>query len=387
MAHDIAINGDNAVALAWKQIDPDVCAAYPITPQTIIVEKFADYVANGEVTTEFVCVESEHSALTLCTASESAGARTFTATASQGLAYMWEMLPITAAMRTPLVMAVANRAVSGPININNDHGDAMSARDCGWIMLFSENVQEAYDNSIIAPRIAEHPEVQLPIMVNLDGFILTHAIERMSVIETADVKKFVGEFEPIYPLLDVKHPVSHGNMDGPDFYYPHKYQSVLAMEKALEVAEEVFAEFKELTGREYHLVDQYMCDDADYVAIILGSSYGTMKATVDALRAEGIKVGCAMPRVYRPWPEAALAKLMKGKKGVAVFDKHLSIGAYGPMFPEVVTAAAELEQLPKMYNVIYGLGGADATVAGFKKMMEEISEGKANKITYLGVKA
>ena len=254
-------------------------------------------------------------------------------------------------------------------------------------MLFSENVQEAYDNSIIAPRIAEHPEVQLPIMVNLDGFILTHAIERMSVIETADVKKFVGEFEPIYPLLDVKHPVSHGNMDGPDFYYPHKYQSVLAMEKALEVAEEVFAEFKELTGREYHLVEEYMCDDADYVAIILGSSYGTMKATVDALRAEGIKVGCAMPRVYRPWPEAALAKLMKGKKGVAVFDKHLSIGAYGPMFPEVVTAAAELEQLPKMYNVIYGLGGADATVAGFKKMMEEISEGKANKITYLGVKA
>lgn len=387
MAHDIAINGDNAVALAWKQIDPDVCAAYPITPQTIIVEKFAEYVANGEVTTEFVCVESEHSALTLCTASESAGARTFTATASQGLAYMWEMLPITAAMRTPLVMAVANRAVSGPININNDHGDAMSARDCGWVMLFSENVQEAYDNSIIAPRIAEHPEVQLPIMVNLDGFILTHAIERMSVIETADVKKFVGEFEPIYPLLDVKHPVSHGNMDGPDFYYPHKYQSVLAMDKALEVAEEVFAEFKELTGREYHLVEEYMCDDAEYVAIILGSSYGTMKATVDALRAEGIKVGCAMPRVYRPWPEAALAKIMKGKKAVAVFDKHLSIGAYGPMFPEVVTAAAELEQLPKMYNVIYGLGGADATVAGFKKMMEEISEGKANKITYLGVKA
>ena len=386
MAHDIAINGDNAVALAWKQIDPDVCAAYPITPQTIIVEKFAEYVANGEVDTEFVCVESEHSALTLCTSSCSAGARTFTATASQGLAYMWEMMPITSAMRTPLIMAVANRAVSGPININNDHGDAMSARDCGWVMLFSENVQEAYDNSIIAPRIAEHPDVQLPCMVNLDGFILTHAIERMTMVETADVKKFVGEYKPLYPLLDVKHPLSHGNMDGPDFYYPHKYQLVQAMDKALEVAEDVFKEFAELTGREYHLVEEYLCDDAEYVAVILGSSFGTMKAAIDELREMGLKVGCAMPRVYRPWPEAALAKLMAGKKGVAVFDKHLSVGAYGPMFPEVVTAAAELEALPKMYNVIYGLGGADATVSGFKKMMQEVVDGDAAKITYLGVK-
>ena len=386
MAHDIAINGDNAVALAWKQIDPDVCAAYPITPQTIIVEKFAEYVANGEVDTEFVCVESEHSALTLCTSSCSAGARTFTATASQGLAYMWEMMPITSAMRTPLIMAVANRAVSGPININNDHGDAMSARDCGWVMLFSENVQEAYDNSIIAPRIAEHPDVQLPCMVNLDGFILTHAIERMTMVETADVKKFVGEYKPLYPLLDVKHPLSHGNMDGPDFYYPHKYQLVQAMDKALEVAEDVFKEFAELTGREYHLVEEYLCDDAEYVAVILGSSFGTMKAAVDELREMGLKVRCAMPRVYRPWPEAALAKLMAGKKGVAVFDKHLSVGAYGPMFPEVVTAAAELEALPKMYNVIYGLGGADATVSGFKKMMQEVVNGDAAKITYLGVK-
>ena len=272
MTHDIAINGDNAVALAWRQIDPDVCAAYPITPQTIIVEKFAEYVANGEVTTEFVCVESEHSALTLCTSSCSAGARTFTATASQGLAYMWEMMPITASMRVPLIMAVANRAISGPININNDHGDAMSARDCGWIQLFSENVQGAYDNSIIAPRIAEHHDVQLPCMVNLDGFILTHAIERMTMVDTADVKHFVGEFEPLYPLLDVKHPVSHGNMDGPDFYYPHKYQSVLAMDRALEVAEEVFKEFADMTGREYHLVDEYMCDDAEFVAVILSRS-------------------------------------------------------------------------------------------------------------------
>lgn len=386
MGMDIAINGDNAVALAWKQINPDVCAAYPITPQTIIVEKFAEYVANGEVDTEFVCVESEHSALTLCTTSASAGARTFTATASQGLAYMWEMVPITASMRVPLIMAVANRTVSGPININNDHGDVMSARDCGWLQLFSENVQQAYDNSIIAPRIAEHHDVQLPCMVNLDGFILTHAIERMTMVDTADVKAFVGEHKPLYPLLDVKHPLSHGNMDGPDFYYPHKYQTVMAMENALKVAEEVFEEFYQLTGRRYNLVDEYMCDDAEIVVVILGSSFGTMKATVDILREEGIKVGCCMPHVYRPWPEAAMAKIMAGKKSVVVFDKHLGIGSYGPLFPEVVTSAVDLEEVPKMYNVIYGLGGADATVQGFKGILEDVAEGKAQKMTYLGVR-
>ncbi len=387
MVQDIAINGDNAVALAWKQIDPDVCAAYPITPQTIIVEKFAEYVANGEVSTEFVCVESEHSALTLCTASASAGARTFTATASQGLAYMWEMLPITAAMRVPLIMAVANRAVSGPININNDHGDCMSARDCGWIQLFSENVQEAYDMSIVAPRIAEHVDVQLPVMVNLDGFVLTHAVERMTMVDTHVIKEFVGEHKPLYPLLDVKHPVSHGNMDGPDFYYPHKYQSVLAMNKALEVAQDVFDEFAKISGRQYKLVEEYLCDDAEIVAVILGSSFGTMKAAIDEMREAGIKVGAIMPRVFRPWPVADLAKCMKGKKAVVVFDKHLSIGAYGPMFPEVVAAASDLEKLPKMYNVIYGLGGADATVAGFKKAIEDVKSEKAEKVTYLGVKA
>ena len=386
MVQDIAINGDNAIALAWKQIDPDVCAAYPITPQTIIVEKFAEYVANAEVSTEFVCVESEHSALTLCTSSASAGARTFTATASQGLAYMWEMLPITAAMRVPLIMAVANRAVSGPININNDHGDAMAARDCGWLMLFSENVQEAYDMSIVAPKIAENVDVQLPCMVNLDGFVLTHAIERMTTLDTQVIRDFVGEHRPLYPLLDVKHPVSHGNMDGPDYYYPHKYQSVIAMQKALGVCEDVFKQFKEISGREYHLVEEYKCDDAEYIAIILGSSFGTMKATVDLLREKGLKVGCAMPRVFRPWPAEALAKVMAGKKGVVVFDKHLSIGAYGPMFPEVAAAASDLDKMPKMYNVIYGLGGADATVAGFEKSFEAVVNGSAEKIHYLGVR-
>ena len=382
----LAINGDSAVALAWKQIDPDVCAAYPITPQTIIVEKFSDYVADGDVGTEFVCVESEHSALTVCTGSCSAGARTFTATSSQGLAYMWEMLPITSAMRVPLVMAVANRAISGPININNDHGDVMSARDCGWIQIFAENVQEAYDNAIIAPRIAEHPDVQLPIMTNLDGFILTHAIERMTPLDDAVVKKFVGEFKPFKPLLDYKNPVSHGLMDGPDFYYEHKYQMVQAMEKSFAVIEQVFADFKKISGREYHIVEQYRCDDAEYVAVVLGSSYGTMKAAVDELREKkGLKVGVCMPRIFRPWPAEQLAKILNGKKAVIVMDKHLSVGAYGPMYPEVAAALIKCKKVPAAYNYIYGLGGKDTKVSGFEGVFEDVIAGKAKTVNYLGV--
>ena len=383
---DLAINGDGAVALAWKQLNPDVCAAYPITPQTIIVEDFAKYVANGEVDTEFVDVESEHSALTLCTTSSAAGARTFTATASQGLAYMWEMLPITAAMRVPVMMVVANRTVSGPININNDHGDVMSARDTGWLSLFSENVQEAYDMSIIGLKIAENHDVQLPVLVNLDGFILTHAIERMTPLETHAVRDFIGEFKPLHPLLDTDHPVTHNLMDGPMFYFPHKYQMVVAMNNAIGVAKDVMAEFAKISGREYHLVEEYMCDDADYVAIVLGSSFGTMKEAVDRLRAEGMKVGVAMPRVYRPWPAEDLAKLVKGKKAVLVMDRHLSIGAYGPMYPEVCAAAALNDKMPKMYNFIYGLGGADTMVSDFMGCFKNVDEGNANTVNYVGVK-
>ena len=383
---DVAMNGDGAVAYAWKQINPDVCAAYPITPQTIIVENFSKYVADGEVDTEYVAVESEHSALTLCAASSSAGARTFTATASQGLAYMWEMLPITSSMRVPVVMAVANRALSGPININNDHGDAMAARDTGWIQMFAENVQSAYDNAIMAPKIAEHPDVQLPIITNLDGFILTHAVERMTLVDTEDVKKFVGEFDPVCPLLDYKNPTSHGMLDGPDYYFAHKHQQSEALNGVLEVAEQVFKEFKEMTGREYKLVNEYRCDDADYVAIILGSSYGTMQETVDQMRDAGIKVGAAMPQIYRPWPEKELARIMKGKKAVAVFDKHLSLGAYGPMYPEVVAAAIDLDKVPKLYNFIYGIGGADTSVSILKDAMESVVDGTAKKINFAGMK-
>jgi pyruvate ferredoxin oxidoreductase alpha subunit len=298
---------------------------------------------------------------------------------------MWEMLPITSAMRVPLVMAVANRAISGPININNDHGDVMSARDTGWLQIFSENVQEAYDCSIMAPRLAEHPDVQLPIMVNLDGFILSHAIERLTPIDDAVVKKFVGEYVPFKPLLDYKNPISHGLMDGPDYYYEHKYQLVEAMDKAVAVIEQVFKEFKVISGREYNIVEQYKCDDADYVAVVLGSSFGTMKVAVDELRAKGKKVGVCMPRIFRPWPADKLAEILDGKKAVIVMDKHISVGSYGPMYPEVTAALIKCKKIPLAYNYIFGLGGKDTKVSGFEEVFEDVIEGKAKTVNYLGV--
>jgi pyruvate ferredoxin oxidoreductase alpha subunit len=383
---DIAINGDNAIALAWKQIDPDVCAAYPITPQTIIVERFSDYVADGEVNTEFVCTESEHSAISLCIASASAGARTVTATASVGLGHMWEMLGAAAGLRTPITMAVANRALSAPINIHCDHGDAMSARDTGWLMIFAENVQEAYDNAIMSLRIAEHKDVQLPMMTCLDGFILTHAIERMTPIDTHSVKEFVGEYKPVHPLLDWKNPVTHGAMDLSDFYYEHRYQMEEAMEASKKVAEDVFKDFAKLTGRRYSLLEQYKCDDADHIAVCLGSTFGTMKAAVDQLRAEGKKVGAMMPRMYRPLPADDIAKAVNGKKGVAVLDRFMTLGSYSPLFEDVVTSSISLKEVPKMYSYIYGLGGRDAKVIDLMTVFNDMIENKAKKVNYLGVK-
>lgn len=261
----------------------------------------------------------------------------------------------------------------------------MSARDSGWLSIFAENVQEAYDNAVIAPKVAEHPDVQLPILTNLDGFILTHAIERMTPMETADVKKFVGEYKPLYPLLNLKEPVTHGLMDGHEYYYEHKYQLVQAMDNALKVFEDTFKEFEKLTGRKYNLVEEYQCKDADYVAVCLGSTFGTMKAAVDQMRKEGKKVGVMMPRVYRPFPFAKLEAALKGKKAVAVMDKHLSVGACGPMFPEVVTAVSDLKDAPRMYNYIYGLGGRDAKVDELKTIFDDMINKKSKKINYLGV--
>jgi pyruvate ferredoxin oxidoreductase alpha subunit len=309
-----------------------------------------------------------------------------TATASVGLGYMWEMLGIAAGLRVPLTMAVSNRALSAPINIHCDHGDAMASRDTGWMMMFAENVQEAYDNAIIAPRIAEHRDVQLPMMTCLDGFILTHAIERMTPIDTHDVKEFVGEYRPVYPLLDWRNPVTHGVMDGHEFYYEHRVQLAEAMDAALKVTEDVFKEFGKLTGRRYGLVEEYRCDDAEYVAVCLGSTFGTMKVTVDVMRSKGMKVGVIMPRLFRPLPSEAIAKVLKGKKGVAVLDKFMSPGSYAPLFEDIVSSSLSLEDVPKMYSYVYGLGGRDAKADDLGTVFTDMIGGKAKRINHLGVK-
>ena len=285
------LSGNEAVAYAMKQIEPDVVAAFPITPSTEIPQYFSTYVDNGEVNTEFVAVEGEHSAMTACIGAEAAGGRAMTATSANGLAYMWEMLPIASGSRLPLVMCVVNRAISGPLNIHSDQSDAMGARDLGWIMLLSETNQEAYDNMLMAHRIAEHKDVHLPLMVCQDGFITSHAIENIELLETEKVKEFVGEYKPEHYLLNKKEPIAIGPMDLQGFLTEHKYQQSVAMEKARDVIETVSREFEEMTGRKYIFFEEYKMDDAEYVIVCMNSTAGTVKNVVDKLRGQGITAG------------------------------------------------------------------------------------------------
>jgi len=382
----LAMNGDQAVALSWKQINPDVVASYPITPQTIIVEAFAEYVANGEVDTEYVCSESEHSSMSICIGASAAGARALTATASAGLAFMWEMLYIAASMRLPVVMTVANRALSGPINIHCDHSDAMGARDSGWVQIYAENVQEAYDNSLMSFRIAEHMDVRLPVMNCLDGFIVTHAIESLAPLEDEQVRKFVGEFKPVLPLLNVKEPHSFGPFDMPDHYYEHKYAQQMAIEKVYDVVRQVSEEYAQLSGRKYDLIECYRCEDADYIAVAMGSTAGTLKQVVDDLRAEGHKVGSIKVRLFRPFPYDEVAKALEGRKGVAVLDRAMSFGARGPLFSDVRSALFDNRSHPRTVSYTYGLGGRDVGVEDLKQVYRDLESGQAKIVNYLGVK-
>jgi len=383
----VAMNGDQVIALAWKQIDPDVVAAYPITPQTIIVEAFSEFVADGLVNTEYVCAESEHSAMSMCIGASAAGARTATATASAGLAFMWEMLYIASGMRLPIVMAVANRALSGPINIHCDHSDAMGARDSGWVQIFGENVQEAYDNTIMAFRIAEHMDIRLPTMTCLDGFIVTHSLERFEPLPDETVKKFVGEFKYKRSLLDVKNPTTFGPFDWTDYYFEHKYQQVDAMRHVIPVINQVQDDFAKVSGRRYSIIEPYRLDDADYAVVAMGSTAGTLKDIVDELRAEGKKVGSIKLRLFRPFPAQELAKTLEGLKGVAILDRAVSIGASGPLFPEVRSALYEAKDKPKLKNYIYGLGGRDIKPEELKHVYKQLIYNEGETVNFLGVRA
>lgn len=391
MAERMALTGNEAVAYAMMQINPDVVAAYPITPQTALMQRFADFVADGEVDTEFVLVESEHSAMSATVGAAAAGARAMTATSANGLALMWEIVYIAASGRLPIVMPVVNRALSGPLNILCDHSDSMGARDAGWVQLYSENAQEAYENMVQAVRIAEHPDVLTPVMVTLDGFIISHALEPVEVHDKSAVQDFVGEYEPAFSLLDADHPITFGPIDFSDYYMEHKRSQVEGIEAAMKVIPEIGAAFGEQFGRTYGLFEPYRLDDAEVALIALGSTAGTIKAVVDQLRAQGTKAGLVKMRAFRPFPAEPLVEALDSVKAVTVLDRSMSFGAVGgPLFGEV-RAALYGKDVPIM-NVIYGLGGRSITLPEIEGIFRETGKvartGKIeNLVHYLSVRA
>jgi pyruvate ferredoxin oxidoreductase alpha subunit len=373
MAQRIATTGNLAVAEAWRQINPDVVAAYPITPSTQIVEQFSQFVADGKVVTNLVTVESEHSAMSACIGAAAAGGRVMTATSSCGLALMWEMLYVAAGMRLPVLMAVANRALSAPLNIHGDHSDAMGARDAGWIQLFSENAQEAYDNYLQAVRIAESAGVRLPVMVCLDGFIISHSIEGMELLPDDKARAFVGTYIPGHPLLDVDHPVTYGAVDLQNYYTEHKRQQVEAMTAARDVILSIGREYGALTGREYGFFAPYRMEDAEVAVLALGSACGVTRETVDELRAAGVKAGMIKLRSFRPFPGRELAEACRNLKALAVLDRSDSCGAFGgPVFHETRSALFDLPQPPACINQIYGLGGRDLTMDDVRRVYDTL---------------
>ena len=386
------LSGNEAVATAMKQINPDVVAAFPITPSTEIPQYFSTFVSNGQVDTEFVAVESEHSAMSACIGAEAAGARAMTATSANGLSLMWEMIYIASSLRLPIVLSLVNRAVSGPLNIHNDHSDAMGVRDAGWIMLFSENNQEAYDNTIMAHRIAEHKDVMLPLMICQDGFITSHSIENIELIEDSKVKEFVGEYHPEHYLLNKKEPIAVGPLDLQAYLFEHKFQQAEAMRNAKKVIKEVSKDFEKLTGRKYSFFEEYKSEDADYIIVCMNSTAGTTKYVVDNLREKGIKAGLVKIRMFRPFPAEELAAALSKAKVVAVLDKSDSLnGAGGALFEDVVSGMFTNGVNVPTVNYVYGIGGRDTTAEDIESVYTDLSKIDTSKkiedpYRYLGVR-
>ena len=374
MARVVAATGNEAVAEALRQTNPDVCAAYPITPQTDMMQRFAAFVSNGKVDTELILVESEHSAMSACIGASAAGGRVATATSSQGLALMWEMLFIAAGTRLPIIMPVVNRSLSAPLNIHGDHSDAMGARDSGWIQLWSENAQEAYDNTIQAFKIAEHMDIRLPVMICLDGFIISHSIERVEYLKDEDVNSFVGEYKPLYPLLDMDKPKSYGPLILTDLYHEYKRAQHEVMTRVSDVVLAVAAEFEKISGRGYGLFETYRLEDAEIALVILNSAAGTSKDVIDEFRERGVKAGLLKPRLFRPFPYKEVADALKHLKAVCVMDRADSFGGYGPLFTEVSAALYQVREKPLMINKIYGLGGRDFMPHHAGQVLSELVE-------------
>lgn len=392
MARRDRLSGNEAVAEALRQINPDVMAAFPITPSTEIPQYFSKLVASGKVDSEFIPVESEHSAMSAVIGAEAAGARSVTATSSAGMALMWEELYLAASNRLPCVLTLVNRALSGPININCDHSDSMGARDAGWIQIYAENNQEVYDNLVMAYRIAEHKDVKLPVMICQDGFITSHAVENINLLEDKEVKDFVDEYEPENYLLNPEMPMAVGPYSVTNYYFEAKRAQAEALKNAKQVTLDVAKEYKEISGREYGLFEEYKMDDAEYAVVIIGSAAGTTKDAVDALRAQGKKVGLVKIRLFRPFPASEIADALKNCKAVAMMDRTESYNDNcGPLGAEVTTALYRAKADCLTVNYVYGLGGRDVTVDDMKNIyaeLEKIAEDGTveNPYRYMGVR-
>lgn len=385
------LSGNEAVSFAIKQINPDVVPAFPITPSTEIPQFIASYIANGEIDTVFVPVESEHSAMSATIAASAAGARTLTATSSAGMALMWEELYLAASNRVPIVLTLVNRALSGPININADHSDGMGARDAGWIQLYAEDNQEAYDNMVQAYRIAEHKDVMLPVMVCQDGFITSHAVQNLDLIETEKVKTFVGEYEPEEYLLNAANPMAVGPYATSGYYMEAKRAQAQAMADSKKVILEVAAEFEKLSGRKYGFFEEYRMEDAEYAMVIMGSAAGAAKDAVDKLRAEGKKAGLIKVRMFRPFPAQELAAVLSKVKAVALMDRADSFnGISGPLAAEVRAALFAGKYTPDTVAYVYGLGGRDVRVEEIESVYDALLRGdfacEEIPYRYLGVR-
>jgi len=378
----LTIRGNMATALGAKLCRPDVIPAYPITPSTLFPEKISEYIADGELDAEMIRVESEHSAMSACIGASAAGARVCTASASQGIALMSEMLFIAAGMRLPIVMTVGNRALSAPINIWCDHQDTISQRDTGWLQFYAEKNQEGLDLMIIAFKVCEDKRVLLPAMVGIDAFVLTHTIEAVDVPDQKLVDEFLPKYEPEL-RLDPEKPMTFGSFGTPEFYQEFKYMQTEAMEKAREVIDEVFAEFKKKFGREYRKITPYKCEDADVIILTMGSMSGTARAAVNKMREEGKKVGCCKLTVYRPFPAKEIVELTKNAKVVAVLDRDISPGFGGALYGEVSAAFVNEEKHPFITNYIIGLGGRDILIEDFEwiyeRSMDVIKKGRVEK--------
>jgi len=387
-----ALTGAEASAEAMRQIAPDVVPLYPITPQTQIVESYSQFVADGIVDSELVRCESEHSVMSVAIGASAAGARVMTATSSQGLAFMFEPIFIASALRTPIVMNLVNRSLAGPINIHCDHADGMSVRDSGWIQIYNETAQEAYECTLMAVRIAEHPDVKLPVMICQDGFITSHSMVNVNVYDDNTIKNFVGVYNPKETLLKSEKPISVGTLDFYDYFFEHKKQNFDAMENARRVIRQVQEEFSKITGKKYGFVEEYQTKDAEHIVVAMSSACGILKGAIDELRKQGKKFGLLKVMLFRPFPEFEVAQSLKNAKSVIILERVSGNGTYSPLFNEISSALYHYKDRPKMVNYVFGLGGRnfghkDALniFAEFEKIDNEFLD-EHNKLRYYGVR-